>query len=112
MRSGLILLFIAIAFACKQTDLAPTENPSTTETESSSVLPFADTEKPSETASDDETTENATSKVWVCKSSGATKYHYNRDCGGLKRCTHQIVESNVKDAEAIGLGQCSYKKCR
>ncbi|RZJ68338.1 MAG: hypothetical protein EOO50_02650 [Flavobacterium sp.] len=49
--------------------------------------------------------------VWVCKSDGATKYHRNRECGGLGRCTHKIEKQSKKDAEAVGLTSCSLKKC-
>ncbi|RZJ69870.1 hypothetical protein [Flavobacterium sp.] len=111
-RFAVILLWILTAMACKQTELAPSVDTVSTETESSSILPFADSEKPSDTKSDAPEPDTSDSKVWVCKSSGATKYHYNKDCGGLKRCTHTIEESTVKDAEAVGLGRCAYKKCQ
>jgi len=52
------------------------------------------------------------SKVWICKSSGAKKYHFSRDCGGLNRCTHTIVETTVRDAEAVGLTPCALKRCQ
>lgn len=31
-------------------------------------------------------------KVWICVSSNAYRYHNNRNCGGLCRCTHTIKE--------------------
>ena len=47
--------------------------------------------------------------VYICKSSGAKRYHLNSDCSGLKRCTHKIEESNVTQAENIGLTLCKYE---
>lgn len=47
--------------------------------------------------------------VFVCKSSGAKKYHLDQNCHGLKRCKHEVVEMKVKDAENIGLGMCGYE---
>ena len=49
--------------------------------------------------------------VWVCKSAGAKKYHFNKDCGGLGRCKHTIEAMTVDDAEAVGLERCGLKKC-
>ncbi|MBD3581737.1 hypothetical protein [Flavobacterium selenitireducens] len=107
-RAGLLIFWLFIALACKQT--GPETPAGIDATDRSLILPFAETDTPSEPEKSEAST--ATGKVWVCKSSGAKKYHFNRDCGGLKRCTHTIEESTVKQAEAVGLGQCSYKKCR
>jgi hypothetical protein len=51
----------------------------------------------------------ATTTVYVCKSTGAKKYHFKENCGGLKRCTHTIVTMTVKEAEGMGLGLCGYE---
>ena len=109
LKTFLPFLFICMVFACQHTSLEPSAEPALTE--SSSIMPFAETEEIAEPVNEGDDSE-AASKVWVCNSSGAKKYHYNRDCAGLKRCTHTIEESTVKQAEAVGLGQCGYKKCR
>lgn len=48
-------------------------------------------------------------KVFVCKSTGAKKYHFKESCGGLKQCTHQVVTMTVKEAEGKGLGLCGWE---
>jgi len=53
-----------------------------------------------------------TGNVWVCKSAGAKKYHFNKDCGGLGRCKHTIEMMTVDDAEAVGLERCGLKRCK
>jgi hypothetical protein len=49
------------------------------------------------------------SKVYVCKSTGAKKYHFNENCRGLKQCTHEVVTMSVKEAEGKGLGLCGWE---
>lgn len=44
-----------------------------------------------------------TTKVYICDSGGATKYHLDKDCRGLGRCTHNIVL--VTKSEAIRKGK-------
>ena len=48
-------------------------------------------------------------KVYVCQSSGATKYHYNKSCHALKRCSHTVTAMKRKEAENIGLQICGYE---
>ena len=48
-------------------------------------------------------------KVYVCKSTGAKKYHFNESCRGLKQCTHEVVTMTVKEAERKGLGLCGWE---
>ncbi|MCB0479271.1 MAG: hypothetical protein KDC84_13975 [Crocinitomicaceae bacterium] len=38
--------------------------------------------------------------VYICVSSGATKYHYNRNCHGLNRCTHEIRKVSLTEARS------------
>ncbi len=37
--------------------------------------------------------------VYICLSVNAEVYHYNRNCQGLKRCTHEV--KTVTKTEAI-----------
>lgn len=39
------------------------------------------------------------SNVYVCISPHGKKYHFNRECSGLKKCTHEI--RRVSKDEAI-----------
>lgn len=50
--------------------------------------------------------------VWVCKSSGAKKYHTDRNCSGLRRCKKEIGQERRGDAEAVGLQLCSLGRCQ
>lgn len=69
-------------------------------------------ETPDETPEKQEVSKPTRSgKIWICKSSGAKRYHYNQDCGGLGKCKHEVVRQTVAEAEAVGLTACSYKKC-
>lgn len=112
LRSVLIIIWIATGFACKQSDLGPPEEIPATTIQEATATPLADVDMKTETKYTKEENSGPADKVWVCKSAGATKYHYNRSCGGLKRCSHTIEASNVKEAEAVGLTKCAYKKCR
>lgn len=47
--------------------------------------------------------------VYVCHSTGAKKYHLKQNCGGLKRCKHDIVTMTSGEAQKIGLGLCGYE---
>jgi hypothetical protein len=50
-----------------------------------------------------------TTVVYICGPKGAKRYHYSNTCCGLKRCTHEIVETTVEDAENFGLTLCKYE---
>jgi hypothetical protein len=45
--------------------------------------------------------------VYICISSGATKYH-SHYCQGLKKCTHEVKKISKKDAIERGYGACGY----
>ena len=47
--------------------------------------------------------------VFICKSAGAKKYHFDEDCHGLKRCKHEIEKTTRKAAEGMGLGLCGFE---
>ena len=47
-------------------------------------------------------------KVYVCDSGGAVAYHADRNCRGLRRCTHEIVLVSESDAVKV----YHHRKCR
>jgi len=47
--------------------------------------------------------------VWICVSPTGHKYHNDRDCRGLNRCTHEIRK--VSKTQAIKMGYSSCKIC-
>ena len=109
LKTGLLLLCIFVVLACGNREMFPSPASKVSETESATMLPIADTTtiNPTET-----TRKTEAPDVWVCQSAGAKRYHSNPECGGLKRCKHDIIKQSIKEAEAVGLTQCSYKKCR
>ena len=38
-------------------------------------------------------------QVYICVSETASKYHYKKDCGGLKKCTHTIKKVSLSSAK-------------
>lgn len=108
--AGLILCCLLCFTRC-QGPVANAATPHPVQSDSNALLAFADTVQPAAVTPE---TENgiAAAEVWICKSSGATRYHYNEGCGGLKRCTHTVEKTSVKQAEAVGLTACGYKSCK
>lgn len=49
------------------------------------------------------------STVYICDSSTAKRYHYNSNCRGLNRCTHQIKSISLEEAKSIGRTICGYE---
>lgn len=49
------------------------------------------------------------SKVYVCDSPNAAKYHLKEDCKGLAKCTHKVVKMTVKEAQGLKLELCGYE---
>lgn len=47
--------------------------------------------------------------VYICVSKTGHKYHSNRDCTGLAKCTHEIRK--VTKAQAIKMGYSACKIC-
>lgn len=37
--------------------------------------------------------------VYICKSSSAKKYHYTKNCRGLKKCKHETSKVTLTDAK-------------
>lgn len=60
------------------------------------------------TSTDVKANEIKETKVVVCNSKNATKYHYSSSCRGLNRCNHQIVSMTKSQAQSKGLGCCSF----
>jgi hypothetical protein len=48
-------------------------------------------------------------KVYVCGSAGAKKYHYNESCRGLNACKDQTVKISLKQAQDNGLALCGWE---
>ncbi len=46
------------------------------------------------------------SKVWICVSPNAKRYHRDYDCKGLQSCKHDIIEVSVAEAQDRGLTKC------
>lgn len=42
--------------------------------------------------------ESPNTQVYICDSSGATKYHYTKSCRGLNACKHQIIKVSLTEA--------------
>jgi hypothetical protein len=103
LHMGLLLLYVAIATCCKSnTDHVP----QTTQTFISPETSLSQNEVPKQT-----TTAKivAGSEVYVCKSSGAKRYHLSKACKGLGRCSHTIEKTTKKEAEAMGLTLCKWE---
>lgn len=48
----------------------------------------------------------ASGTVYICMSSGAKRFHDNRDCHGLNRCEARIKAVSITVAEERGLTPC------
>jgi hypothetical protein len=48
-------------------------------------------------------------KVYICGSTGAKKYHYNEFCRGLNACKDQTVKISLKQAQENGLSLCGWE---
>jgi hypothetical protein len=44
--------------------------------------------------------------VYICVSPKAKKYHSNKNCSGLRNCTHTIKSVTVNEAKKRGLTAC------
>jgi hypothetical protein len=47
-----------------------------------------------------------TETVYICTGKSSKKYHSKKDCRGLKRCSGDIIEVSVEDAENMGKTPC------
>ena len=48
-------------------------------------------------------------KVYICGTRGAKKYHFKEFCRGLGACKHEIVKVNLKEAKGYGLTLCGWE---
>ncbi len=44
--------------------------------------------------------------VYVCMSSSSSRYHIDRNCRGLGKCSHEIKAMDVAVAEQMGKTPC------
>lgn len=49
---------------------------------------------------------NVTGVVYICTGETSTKFHCNRDCKGLSRCSGEIEEVSEEEAEDMGRTPC------
>ena len=52
---------------------------------------------------------NFEENVYICRSKGATKYHFKETCRGLNACKQQIVKKSISDAKDLGLTLCGWE---
>jgi hypothetical protein len=50
-----------------------------------------------------------TTKVYICGTTGAKKYHYSENCRGLNACKHEIVSVALSEAQGYGLTLCGWE---
>jgi len=99
---ALILLWLCGMAACQEkTENLPVQIPALST--SNMLMPVMNSNVAENSVADD-------AVVYVCKSAGAKRYHFNSNCRGLKRCKHKVEQSSVSDAENIGLTMCGYEK--
>lgn len=48
-------------------------------------------------------------KVYICDSPTAKKYHLRNDCRGLSRCTHTIIEVTLEEAKKRKFELCKFE---
>lgn len=51
----------------------------------------------------------AEKRVFVCESSQSVKYHYDKNCIGIKKCRYKIVEIYIDSAIKQGKSLCSWE---
>ena len=52
---------------------------------------------------------NKDATVWICGGPNSQRYHSNRGCSGLKRCSKTPSKISLKEAQKRGYTPC--KKC-
>ncbi|AXY78538.1 hypothetical protein D3H65_06280 [Paraflavitalea soli] len=48
-------------------------------------------------------------KVYVCDSKNAIRYHYKATCRGLSNCRHAIISLSLKEARNRGKTLCKWE---
>ena len=51
----------------------------------------------------------APTKVYICKSEGATKYHLKTNCRGLSSCNYKTLETTLEKAKKEGKTLCGWE---
>lgn len=101
----ILIPLLGLCIGCASCKETPTATPTTHEKSRTHTTTTSEPITSSEpTAS---TAEEPT--VWVCQSSGATRYHLDRNCHGLRRCGETIEKTTATAAEKIGLTLCKYE---
>ncbi|SRX74750.1 hypothetical protein AEQU3_01730 [Aequorivita antarctica] len=49
------------------------------------------------------------SEVYICKGPQSKKYHYKKDCRGLKNCSTDIYSVPLSDAKNLGRSLCGWE---
>ena len=49
------------------------------------------------------------SEVYICKGPQSKKYHYKKDCRGLKNCSTDIYSVALSDAKDLGRSLCGWE---
>ncbi len=47
--------------------------------------------------------------AYVCGNGKTEVYHLKKTCQGMKRCTHEILQTTVSEAKKDGLRMCGYE---
>ncbi|TDQ09467.1 hypothetical protein ATK78_1621 [Pedobacter metabolipauper] len=48
-------------------------------------------------------------KVYICNSSNAKRYHYNSKCRGLSNCQHKIIQTTLDKAKRSKKTLCGWE---
>ena len=48
-------------------------------------------------------------RVYVCDSKGATRYHYTSTCHGLNNCKHAIISLSLEEAKKRHKTLCKWE---
>lgn len=47
--------------------------------------------------------------VYLCNSKGGKKYHFTKDCQGLRNCKAEIIKVTLSEAKSKGKTICGYE---
>ncbi|NAS31990.1 hypothetical protein GTQ40_13475 [Flavobacteriaceae bacterium R38] len=50
-----------------------------------------------------------TTEVYICKGKGSKRYHFNKNCRGLSRCSTKIHKTSLKHAKELGRTLCGWE---
>lgn len=54
-------------------------------------------------------TPNQNREVYICKSPNARRYHLDKNCQSLKKCSREIIQMNETQAQKIGMSLCGHE---